>query len=216
MSPPVETPDPRIVALPAAEIRRRFVEFFAERGHAIVPSAGLVPAGDATLLFTNSGMVPFKNLLTGEAVYLEYEPGPSTLDKYGRTLAYLYRVPDGLFINLEIIREGYGHAYTRFPFQYMELFRFYEGKARESTKGLWADDASAIGVSSTGTQTDGLSPENPSIPAGSSEVTVYGTRTGSKYHRDGCRYLSKSKIPMTLKQAKERGLTPCSVCNPPK
>ena len=65
MPPPVQTPDPRIVALPAAEIRRRFVEFFAERGHAVVPSAGLVPAGDATLLFTNSGMVQFKDVLTG-------------------------------------------------------------------------------------------------------------------------------------------------------
>jgi len=65
MPPPVQTQDPRIVALPAAEIRRRFVEFFAERGHTPVPSASLVPAGDATLLFTNSGMVQFKDLLIG-------------------------------------------------------------------------------------------------------------------------------------------------------
>jgi len=59
------TPDPRIVSLPAAEIRQRFLEFFAERGHTVVPSASLVPAGDQTLLFTNSGMVQFKDLLTG-------------------------------------------------------------------------------------------------------------------------------------------------------
>ncbi len=65
MPPPDQTPDARIVALPAAEIRRRFVEFFAERGHAVVPSASLVPAGDPTLLFTNSGMVQFKDVLTG-------------------------------------------------------------------------------------------------------------------------------------------------------
>jgi alanyl-tRNA synthetase len=65
MPPPVQTPDPRIVALPAADIRRRFVEFFAERGHASVPSASLVPAGDATLLFTNSGMVQFKDVFIG-------------------------------------------------------------------------------------------------------------------------------------------------------
>jgi alanyl-tRNA synthetase len=51
--------------LPAAEIRRRFVEFFAERGHTVVPSASLVPAGDQTLLFTNSGMVQFKEVFTG-------------------------------------------------------------------------------------------------------------------------------------------------------
>jgi alanyl-tRNA synthetase len=65
MPPPVQIPDPRIAALPAAEIRRRFVEFFAERGHTVVPSASLVPAGDQTLLFANSGMVQFKDVLTG-------------------------------------------------------------------------------------------------------------------------------------------------------
>ncbi len=65
MSYPVTEHDPRIRSLPAAEIRRRFVEFFAERGHTAVPSASLVPAGDATLLFTNSGMVQFKEVLTG-------------------------------------------------------------------------------------------------------------------------------------------------------
>jgi alanyl-tRNA synthetase len=65
MSAPVTAHDPRIHALSGAEIRRRFLEFFAERGHTVVPSASLVPAGDQTLLFTNSGMVPFKDLLTG-------------------------------------------------------------------------------------------------------------------------------------------------------
>ncbi len=57
--------DAPIPYLPAAEIRRRFVEYFAERGHTVVPSASLVPAGDQTLLFTNSGMVQFKDALTG-------------------------------------------------------------------------------------------------------------------------------------------------------
>ncbi|MCB8818317.1 ComEC/Rec2 family competence protein [Desulfosporosinus shakirovi] len=47
-------------------------------------------------------------------------------------------------------------------------------------------------------------------------VTVYGTRTGAKYHADGCRYLSKSKIPMTINDAKSSGLSPCSICNPPQ
>ena len=64
-SPPVTTPDPRIRALSGAQIRERFVEYFAERGHTVVPSASLVPAGDQTLLFTNSGMVQFKDVFTG-------------------------------------------------------------------------------------------------------------------------------------------------------
>ena len=66
MSTPPVTPDHRIVSRPASELRQRFIEFFAERGHTVVPSASLVPAGDQTLLFTNSGMVPFKDVLTGQ------------------------------------------------------------------------------------------------------------------------------------------------------
>lgn len=46
-------------------------------------------------------------------------------------------------------------------------------------------------------------------------ITVYVTKTGEKYHRDGCRYLSRSRIAITLKDAVARGLGPCSICKPP-
>ncbi|MGD8396664.1 MAG: alanine--tRNA ligase, partial [Candidatus Eiseniibacteriota bacterium] len=46
----------------AVELRRSFLQFFADRGHRVVPSAPLVPVGDATLLFTTAGMVQFKPL----------------------------------------------------------------------------------------------------------------------------------------------------------
>ncbi len=61
-TPPGPTP-PNLLS--AAEVRRRFLAFFAERGHTVVPSASLIPAGDQTLLFTNSGMVQFKEVFTG-------------------------------------------------------------------------------------------------------------------------------------------------------
>jgi alanyl-tRNA synthetase len=47
------------------EIRQSFIDFFVEQQHTVVPSASLVPGGDATLLFTNSGMVQFKDVFLG-------------------------------------------------------------------------------------------------------------------------------------------------------
>ncbi len=49
-----------------ADIRQKFLHFFESKGHTIVPSSSLVPGNDPTLLFTNSGMVQFKDVFTGK------------------------------------------------------------------------------------------------------------------------------------------------------
>lgn len=51
--------------------------------------------------------------------------------------------------------------------------------------------------------------------SGNADLIVYRTKTGSKYHLDGCRSLNKSKIELTLEEATQRGLSPCKVCKPP-
>ena len=75
-----------------------------------------------------------ERLVEGKRVRLEY--GRERTDRYGRTLAYVH-LPDGTFVNAEIIRRGYGHAYTRFPFKYLDRFRQLEQEARRAGRGLW-------------------------------------------------------------------------------
>lgn len=156
-----------------------------------------------------------KNLLQGEHVWLEYEGATSEVDSSGLTLAYLYRAPDGLFVNLEVVRQGYGTMNPRGPFKHLDLFSYYGKCAREWKRGVWSlespptDPRAAPEVpKDAGKKPDG----GTSQPV---EVTVYSTDSGTKYHADGCRYLAKSKHAISLKDALARGLSPCSVCKPP-
>ena len=149
-----------------------------------------------------------KSLVEGKKVRLEFDQ--ERVDKYGRTLAYVY-LDDGTFVNAQIILQGYGHAYTAFPFKYMENFRSYERMARERGLGLWGQQGETPAPSP---KTITATPKKST--ASNENVTVYITRTGAKYHSSGCRYLSRSSIPISLKDAVARGYTPCSVCSPPR
>jgi micrococcal nuclease len=57
-------------------------------------------------------------------------------DRYDRTLAYVY-LADATFLNLEIIRQGYGRVLTRYKFRYLDQFRTIQQQAKEERLGVW-------------------------------------------------------------------------------
>jgi len=75
-----------------------------------------------------------KDALLGQSVYLAFDW--DLRDRYGRLLAYIY-TEDGRCFNARLVQEGYGHAYLRFPFQFMDEFRELEQAARQAGRGLW-------------------------------------------------------------------------------
>ncbi len=84
-----------------------------------------------------------KEILTGKTVRLEFDATQGTLDKYGRTLAYVF-LSDGTLFNEYMVAEGYGHEYTyNLPYKYQKEFKEVQRRAREEKKGLWADDTCA-------------------------------------------------------------------------
>jgi len=65
MSNLTHTSSATVPAISVADIRKSFLDFYAGKGHAVVPSSSLVPGNDPTLMFTNSGMVQFKDVFLG-------------------------------------------------------------------------------------------------------------------------------------------------------
>ena len=90
------------------------------------PDKGQAGYEEATVFTTN--------IVKGRIVRLEFDK--MLRDRYGSLLAYVYLL-DGTMLNAEIIRQGYGHVYTNYPFNFIDELRQYEREAKEAGKGLW-------------------------------------------------------------------------------
>lgn len=169
----------RLIGIDTAEAvdPRKPVEFFAKEASA----------------FTN-------RMVRGKVVRLEFDF--QRKDKYDRTLAYVYLL-DGTFVNAEIVKQGYGHAYSQYPFKYLDQFRIHEREARAAHRGLWAAQGAAAGVLLMAVPAAGVD----------GDQIVYITKSGTKYHLAGCRSLARSQIPVALKNVGTQG--PCGICKPP-
>ncbi len=79
-----------------------------------------------------------QNIIGVQSVRLEADPLNTNRDRYNRLLRYVY-LPNGTLVNAEIIKQGYGFAYTGFPFSKADEFVRYQTEAREAERGLWKD-----------------------------------------------------------------------------
>lgn len=175
------------------------------------------------------------DLIFDRQVVVEYEK----TDRYGRTLGKV--LTGQRDVNLEQIKAGLAWHYKYYQEEQTpedrRLYAEAETEARSARRGLWADPgpippwdfrrgkrvaAEDGGRAAGGVATSAPAPAARQAAEGQATVatepeeeTVYITRTGSKYHRAGCQYLRRSRMPVSLKEAKQ-SYDPCSVCRPPQ
>lgn len=155
-----------------------------------------------------------ERMTLGESVVIEPPDAPADKDEP----AYVYRQPDGLLVNLELVREGYERATAHLPEKLEPVFERFEHTARRYDKGVWGRPppiATRTDAPRAEPTAKSRKKESQAASADANEIIVYVTRTGRKYHRKDCPYAQKSGRPMPLSEAKKR-YEPCSRCHPPE
>jgi micrococcal nuclease len=89
--------------------------------------------------FGQEASLKTKDLLNGKKVSLISDSSVSDRDKYGRLLRYVF-LPDGEFINADLVKNGYAFNYAYENFQYLNYFNGLEKQAKESRLGLWGSE----------------------------------------------------------------------------
>jgi endonuclease YncB( thermonuclease family) len=134
-------------------------------------------------------------------------------DRYGRTVGEVI-LPDGRGLNRELVRAGLAWWYQKYSKD--ATLGQLESEARAAKRGLWADPQPIppwqFRSQGRETITPRVEPQKQETP----EATVFITKTGKKYHQEGCPHLKGSKVPISLKDARAKGYEPCSVCRPPQ
>lgn len=154
-------------------------------------------------------------LLQGERVWLV----PASSAESAERKWYLYRWPDKLPLNLELVRQGCADVEIE-PGMTPAMIRamqFWRDRARTLGKGIWAGGRSVRAAASRPAahsppvkQAAHVPPSAPAEP-----VIVYISPSGKKYHRAECRSLRGSKTPILLDEAR-KSHEPCKQCDPPK
>lgn len=191
--------------------------------------------GDSDFVFTGDAEENAENDIVGTGIDLSAEVFRA--GHHGSSTSNSDSLLSAISPEYTVISVGEGNSYGHPNAEALDRFNNYgiqifrtdkQGTIVASTDGnsiTWnteptSDFSSGDSVAVNGSTTDNdiFYNEETEIPAEESipvDATVHITETGSKYHSAGCQYLSNSDIEVSLSDAKARGLSPCSRCNPP-
>ena len=155
-----------------------------------------IDAPESTQAFGTKSKQAIADKVFGKDVTVKW----ATRDKYKRILGDVYL--GDRWINHEMVAEGYAWHYIQYSTD--AKLAAAEKQAKEKKVGLWAD---AKPIPPWEFRRGKADPD-------ADPDSVFVTASGKKYHRDGCKFIAKSKIPIALKDAQAK-YEPCSVCKPP-
>jgi endonuclease YncB( thermonuclease family) len=173
------------------------------------------------------GHAALENLLAGESVTVVVLPGVG-VDRDAAPIVQLRREPEGLDVNLEVLRQGWGSIDPKLderfaaslPSSTREAYQRAAARAKQLKRGVWSPkvvDAVPSDVSPAPKVGPSATEGNAGKPAaGEAESSlVYVTKSGKKYHRKDCRFAGDDAKGLAVDEAKEKQLEPCAVCRPP-
>ncbi len=168
-------------------------------------------------------------LLEGEQIAV-LNDSRRPMDARGRKRGYLYRMPDGLFVNLEMLRLGFS-KHARDPAGFNNpVMMWAQDRARDARKGVWSPDLEKIEVSepavvqpapiksergnSAADEPAELQEQVPDpVSKSGSRLVVYITKSGTKYHTKDCQHARESGVATPIEKVRESH-DACKVCKP--
>jgi len=161
-----------------------------------------------------------RSLIEGEWVYVHGDPTVPE-DVAGRRTGFLFRSPDMLLVNQEMVRQGHAEHQSKRSAVFSESLSWWQRHAMVAEKGIWNDEPVVLVDPSTELSKPEpmpeLLPEPMVVPTtvAPPERTVFLTKSGLKYHTNECRYYSPGCTEVPISEARKEH-EPCKVCKPDK
>lgn len=153
-------------------------------------------------------MDALSRLLLHEQVAIHHDP-KGRRNASSRLVGYIYRQPDKLLSNLELIRQGYARHSSGWMSRHKDVFSHFATKAEALERGVWGDQVQVLNLDEPKLIEDAVPDQSLQSP----QSPIYITKHGKKFHREGCPHLTESAKPTTREEI-DGTHEPCKTCKP--